>query len=307
MQNEIMIIVADESSIGTLLSVARETESPITAIVAGSREQAEQVAQAGVASVKWLAINENTPVEAYADTIAEMVQTVSPRVVLTTNTTAPRVILGVVAARIDAATTAFVTKVTLKSEKTIVERSIAERRAIESVETIKPVAALVLEGSDDLLNVETAAPIEELSSPTTSNLKIIATYAETGGGANLADAERVVGAGRGILSKEELLVVEEFAQALNAEMACSLSLCDDYRWYEHARVVGTSTQRISPRLYISVGVSGQPQHMTGVRGAKTIVAINNDPEAPIFRGCSYGIVGDLNKVVPALTAALAEQ
>ena len=95
------------------------------------------------------------------------------------------------------------------------------------------------------------------------------------------------------------------AEALGAEIACSLSLCDDYRWFEHGRVVGTSTQRIAPRLYVSVGISGQPQHMTGVRGAKTIVAINNDPEAPIFRACAYGIVGDLNKVVPALTEALS--
>lgn len=135
-------------------------------------------------------------------------------------------------------------------------------------------------------------------------MRVLDTNTDSGG-TGLSEAERVVGVGRGFLEKDRLVIAEELCDALGAEMACSLSLCDDYRWFEHNRVVGTSTQRISPRLYIACGISGQPQHLAGVRAAKTIVAINRDPDAPIFRACDYGIVGDLNEVVPALTKALA--
>ena len=148
-------------------------------------------------------------------------------------------------------------------------------------------------------------PVAAVAEGAVAPLTITATHAGEEGGASLASANRVVGVGRGLTGKDQLALAEALAEALGAEIACSLSLCDDYRWFEHGRVVGTSTQRIAPRLYVSVGISGQPQHMTGVRGAKTIVAINNDPEAPIFRACAYGIVGDLNKVVPALTEALS--
>ena len=89
-----------------------------------------------------------------------------------------------------------------------------------------------------------------------------------------------------------------------SEVACTLPLCDNYHWFEHDRVVGTSTQKISPRLYLTLGSSGAPQHMTGVRGAKIIVAVNNDSEASIFRECAYGIVGDVKEIVPVLTAAI---
>ena len=76
------------------------------------------------------------------------------------------------------------------------------------------------------------------------------------------------------------------------ELACTKPLCDNYRWLKKSHLVGSSAHRISPRFYLAVGISGQPQHMMGVRGAKTIIAINSDPEAPIFGKCTYGIVGD---------------
>lgn len=305
MNNEAVIIVADDSSLGTLMSVAASPGCLIHAVAIGNRERAESVARAGVESVRWIPTDESTPVEAFALPIAKLVADNEPRLVLAPNSAASRSVLGAVAAQINAAVTSSVSSISFEGDRTMVTRSVAERRAVEVAETEKPVVALVLDGSDDYSQADREAPITEITDVSPFALKVVATHEETGGGTNLADAERVVGAGRGIASKDELAQVEELATALNAEVCCSLSLCDDYRWFEHSRVVGTSTQRISPRLYVSVGISGQPQHMSGVRGAKTIIAINDDPEAPIFRNCAYGIVGDLNKVVPALAAALA--
>ena len=314
MSNNVVIIVADEVPVGTLLAVAKRAGTDVKAVVAGSRALADTVATGGVASVAWIDVPEATPVEAFAATAAEAVKALEPGVVLAPNAAASRVLAGAVAAELDAAVASSVSNVAFEGDVKVVDRLVAEQRAVEMLETTAPVVALVADGSDDV-EAAAAAPVEVVAEGAVAPLAITATHAGEEGerltalgtyvSKSDASANRVVGVGRGLTSKDQLALAEALASALDAEIACSLSLCDDYRWFEHGRVVGTSTQRIAPRLYVSVGISGQPQHMTGVRGAKTIVAINNDPEAPIFRACAYGIVGDLNKVVPALTAALS--
>ena len=304
MSNNVIIIVADEVPVGTLLAVAKRAGTDVKAVVAGSRALADTVAAGGVASVAWIDVPEATPAEAFAGTVAEAVKALEPGVVLAPNAAASRVLTGAVAAELDAAVASSVSNVAFEGDVKVVDRLVAEQRAVETIETTAPVVALVADGSDDV-EATAAAPVEAVAEGAVAPLTITATHAGEEGGASLASANRVVGVGRGLTGKDQLALAEALAAALDAEIACSLSLCDDYRWFEHGRVVGTSTQRIAPRLYVSVGISGQPQHMTGVRGAKTIGAINNDPEAPIFRACAYGIVGDLHKVVPALTEALS--
>ncbi|HYM01060.1 MAG TPA: electron transfer flavoprotein subunit alpha/FixB family protein, partial [Blastocatellia bacterium] len=104
-----------------------------------------------------------------------------------------------------------------------------------------------------------------------------------------------------IKSQENLPIVQELAQALGAELAASRPICDN-EWLPMDRQIGSSGQTVAPKLYLAVGISGAIQHVVGMKNAQTIVAINKDPEAPIFDIADYGIVGDLFEIVPALVA-----
>ena len=116
---------------------------------------------------------------------------------------------------------------------------------------------------------------------------------------DLTAASIIVSVGRGIREKENIPMVEELAKVMGAELAASRPICDN-GWLPMERQVGSSGQTVAPKVYIAVGISGAIQHLVGMKGAKTIVAINKDANAPIFEVADYGIVGDLFEVVPAL-------
>ncbi|HKQ79930.1 MAG TPA: electron transfer flavoprotein subunit alpha/FixB family protein [Blastocatellia bacterium] len=126
-------------------------------------------------------------------------------------------------------------------------------------------------------------------------------FKEAKAAVDLTQAPLIVSVGRGIKEEKNIEIVKKLASALGAELAASRPICDN-EWLPMDRQIGSSGQTVAPKLYLAVGISGAIQHIVGMKGARTIVAINKDAEAPIFEIADYGVVGDLFEIVPALTA-----
>jgi electron transfer flavoprotein alpha subunit len=123
---------------------------------------------------------------------------------------------------------------------------------------------------------------------------------------DLKAAKIIVSAGRGVKRKEDLRIIESLAKSLGGSMGCSRPLSSDLGWLPEEYHIGLTGVNVKPDLYIAVGISGQLQHVAGIKDSKIIAAINTDKDAPIFQAADYGIVGDLYQVVPALERAIAK-
>src|SRR6185436_83498 len=151
-----------------------------------------------------------------------------------------------------------------------------------------------------------SAPVETFA-PSISGgdirTKPLDLFRESARAVDLSAAPIIVSVGRGIKEAENIPLVQKLAEALGAELAASRPICDA-GWLPMERQVGSSGQTVAPKLYLAVGISGAIQHLVGMKGSRTVVAINKDPNAPIFEIADYGIVGDLFQVVPALIEEL---
>lgn len=147
--------------------------------------------------------------------------------------------------------------------------------------------------------------IEAPPLPDPAHLKFIDYIEAVTGDVDITKAEIVVSVGRGIKEEKNIPLVEEFAEAVGGVVACSRPVADA-EWLPKDRLVGSSGKTIKPKLYIALGISGSFQHLTGMKNSDTIIAINKDPEAPIFNEADYGIVDDLFKVLPVLKNTIEE-
>ena len=142
--------------------------------------------------------------------------------------------------------------------------------------------------------------------PASTRVKVVETRQGGSGKLDLAEAPVVIAGGRGLKAAENFKLVEDLASAFgNAAVGATRAVTDD-GWRPHSDQIGQTGRLVSPELYIAVGISGAVQHLAGMRTSKTIVAVNKDKDAPIFKVADYGIVGDIFEVIPALTEAVRE-
>ena len=147
------------------------------------------------------------------------------------------------------------------------------------------------------------APVELLTAVDDGSPRVVDHVEEASGGVSLRDAKVVVSGGRGVGSAEGFGIIEELAGLLGAAVGCS-RVVTSAGWRPHADQVGQTGTKISADLYVACGISGATQHIAGAKGAKKILAINDDKEAPIFASADYAVIGDLHEIVPAISAEL---
>ena len=296
------IVVAGNPAIGNLIDTARSLGGQVVAVVVGPRAVADTIAAGGVDRVVWLGDPGQAPVEAYASAVADAVGA-ADGAVLGASRPGDRVLLGAVAARLQAAVLTDASSVSADGDGLVVTHTIYGGIAEESVHLAGPVA-LVLDGGPAPAAADAApAPVTQVAA-IPLGITVVETNASAFEQVDLGAAARVVGIGRGLKAQGDLAMIEALAGASKAEVGCSRPVAEGLNWLGKDRYIGVSGQHIAPELYFAIGISGQLQHMVGVREAKTIVAINSDPDALVFQDADFGLVGDLYEIVPALTEAL---
>ncbi len=171
-----------------------------------------------------------------------------------------------------------------------------------------PYLLTIREASFEIVEGSKQGAIEKVESPLKEDLdyrRFIEYIEAEVGDVDITQSEILVAVGRGIREDKNMSLIEDLAKAIGADI-CGSRAATDAGWLPHDRQVGTSGRVVKPKLYIAIGISGAFQHLAGMKGAKTIVAINKDPDAPIFTEADYAIIDDLFKVVPKLTEKIVE-
>ncbi len=301
MNDKIWIIATDDRRLGGLVSAARSVGSSVEAAVVGTSELAQSVANVtGIDKVVLFEAPEGVPAEALAKSVAQAAKKADIRFAISNDAPSVRMILGAVAKALKASVVGGVIDVTLEDGSVVAHKTVANGKAVERVKAKGSMAAIFIGPDVDCTGGN--AEIIKVAAEPVDGCAVVGFEKEQG--VDLASARRVIGVGMGVASRGNLPMMGELAQILGAEIACTLPVCDDMRWYPPERVLGSSHHSVAPDLYIAVGISGNPNHVSGVRDASCIVGVNSDENAGIFNYSKYGIVGDLNKIIPALIAQL---
>jgi electron transfer flavoprotein alpha subunit len=317
-----MILVVAEQLEGRLnrasweaVAAAQQTGEPVKVVVLGARagEAAAELAAAGVAEILVAADSalDRYTADAYVLALAQIAAAEQPALMVFAHTYQTRDYAPKLAARLDRALITDCVGVTAAEGGRAFVRSVFQGKLLADVVPAGPAPHLVTfqigaYRADAVARGGAPAPVRDLSvviDPSAVRQKPEAPFKEAKQAVDLSQAERIVAVGRGIKGQEHLAVAEKLAAALGAEMAASRPICDA-GWLPMDRQVGSSGQTVAPKLYVALGISGAIQHLVGMKGSGTIVAINKDPDAPVFEVADYGIVGDLFEIVPALTQAL---
>lgn len=280
-------------------------------IGASTSEAASTLASTGletVYSVEGLAFVSELPI---TKALAAVVAEAAADVVILTGTTTARDVAARLGARLDAAVASDVVGLSVSSGDVVARRSILGGKALVDV-TLKgdPARIISLRGGS-FAKADTGgakgnvlALNVELTDADTRVYVEGYDASDEGAGVKLQDADTIVAGGRGLKEPENFALVEKLAETLHGAVAASRAVVDA-GWRPHHEQIGQTGQSVTPRLYIAIGISGAVQHNVGMQGSEYIVAINRDPDAPIFKIASFGIVGDLFDVVPALTTELS--
>ena len=292
--------------------VSAEAAEAQKELCAGARTLADEVVlvtigdapQTGVADKAYhIALPEGELYENATDTVIALFDEVAPDMVLIETTPRLKIVGGLLAAHADTSVINDVAAFDGEAAESLYFGGLAtmKRRPAGSVRIYSTNGAMFGEAEASGTDV-----VEERAFvPAAKALKLRGKREVVQEGADIGRAPIVVGAGRGFGKEEDLDLARSLASAVHGEIACSRPIAENEKWLPKSLYIGVSGRVISPKVYFAVGISGQMQHMVGVTGADTIVAINKDANAPVFKQADYGLVADLQEVLPVLSEKLA--
>ena len=312
---EILIFCEKDEIAFELLSWGKTVKSgldaKLTAVVfgAGARQKAADYSAAGADKVIW---SENPALkdfysDIYADALYQIIKTSNPEIVLIGSTRRGKELAPRVAQKWGAGCLTDAMALGVKDNEITASRyTLGGNTVSTEVLTGRNKVISVLPKSFEI-SAKTPKQGEVVEAQLTlkaPKIKIIERKAKQGETVSLEEAQWLVCVGRGLNKKEDMTTIQQLATTLHAEIGCTRPLSHALQWLSEEREVGLSGKKCKPFLCVSIGISGQIQHVVGVRDSKVLVAINKDKTAPIFEIADYGVVGDLYEVVPLLTEKL---
>ncbi|MEI8349582.1 MAG: FAD-binding protein [Candidatus Omnitrophota bacterium] len=302
--------------LGKARELAKDLHCKVVAVLLGKnvKEKAQMLIQKGADKVIVVERNEldNFISENYAGVISHLVGKYKPEIFLAGATTCGRSLVSRIAVTIYAGLTADCTGLDIDKEKRLLIQTRPAFGGNIMAQIItpnhRPQMATVRHKVMKEAEADTKRKgevIEEVVDGAVINARVtfIDFIQEETGKVNLADADIIVSGGRGLADAKNFPILQELAQTLGAAVGASRSAVDS-GWINYSHQVGQTGRTVAPKIYIACGISGQIQHLVGMQSSKIIIAINKDPDAPIFKVANYGIVGDLFKVIPLLTKSL---
>jgi electron transfer flavoprotein alpha subunit len=296
-----------------LLTKARELGEPSAVFLGGPGQSGAAVDKLGQYGAEKVYVAESDDIAGYlvapkAEVIAQLVQEKNPAAVLFASTAEGKEVAACVAVKTGSGL--LTDAVDLDADGTATQSVFGGGINVRSKVTAGTSLVTLRPNSTPPVEQAGAAAVAQVQvslSDAAKGARIVDSVVENKGGRPaLGDASIVVSGGRGVGSPENFAIIEALADSLGAAVGASRA-ATDAGWYPHQAQVGQTGQTVSPQLYIAVGISGAIQHRAGMQTSKTIVAINKDPEAPIFELADFGLVGDLNTVVPALTEEIQKR
>ncbi len=292
-----------------LLTLAKNSGNPVTALLIGddcslaAKKAAHYGAHKVIVSSDDSLKNYNS--EVFSDLVSRAIIEASSNIVLASSTTLAKDLFPRVAARLNAGLASDCVSIDLQDEKLTVKKPLYSDKCTAEVTFQNSEQKIVLMRANQLpigepdstASAETSSLAVESTNLSTIIKDIVKGTSET---LDLTEANIIVAGGRGLRDKEGYKILEPLAKTLGATLGASRAIVDA-EWVPHSYQVGQTGKTVAPSLYIACGISGAIQHLAGMTGSKVIVAINKDPEAPIFKKATYGIVGDVFEVVPKLT------
>jgi len=294
------------------VEIAKQQKKKVTAVIIGKTDEklAKEYIAYGADQVFIAEISlDSFKAEEYTDILSKIVKETGDETILISSNKNGKELSARLGGKLNAGCVADSNNIYVKNNKLFAERVVYSGNAIAVQQfNSKPAIVTIPSKTFDPLKKDENRKgeiIKKKIDAEKSSSKILKVQEMKTEGVNVEDAEIIVSCGRGLKNKDDIKLVKELADVLKGKtVGCSRPIAADLKWLSEDHWIGLSGHKVKPKLYIAAGISGQIQHIAGMRDSGIIVAINKDPEALIFKSADYGIVGDLYEVLPKLTDAV---